>query len=299
MRPADILLFGAVLLAVLFLVGGLVDVFRTRVTRERRRGRKPSRRRRKRTRLGLTELVAELAQAESLHPQHASSIRDGPPDLTSLGGLTSPLPEMLETPQPVQEPTSSVGSWAGATSMTSKVAWPARLPALEKVRPQATTEFPTREVTDANAQPGPTEQLLPDEPERTRLVAHYANGKVLKGYSYDFYPNKPHFHLLPPQPGFSFTDEAVEIRMKDLKAVFFVRNFEGDPSYNEQKEFAEGERPSGRKVEVTFRDGEVLVGSTLGYDPRRRGFFFIPADPKSNNLKVFAVRDAVINVRVL
>ncbi len=277
MRPADILLFGAVLLAVLFLVGGLVDVFRTRVTRERRRGRKPSRRRRKRTRLGLTELVAELAQAE----------------------LTSPLPEMLETPQPVQEPTSSVGSWAGATSVTSKVAWPARLPALEQVRPQATTEFPARDVTDANAQPGPTEQLLPDEPERTRLVVHYANGRVLKGYSYDFYPNKPHFHLLPPQPGFSFTDEAVEIRMKDLKAVFFVRNFEGDPSYNEQKEFAEGERPSGRKVEVTFRDGEVLVGSTLGYDPRRRGFFFIPADPKSNNLKVFAVRDAVINVRVL
>ncbi len=131
------------------------------------------------------------------------------------------------------------------------------------------------------------------------MVIHYADGRVLKGYSYDFYPNKPVFHLLPPSPGFSFTDEAIQVRIGDLKAVFFVRDFVGEPSYNERKEFAEGERPPGRKIEVTFRDGEVLVGSTIGYDPRRPGFFFIPADPKSNNLKVFAVRTAVAGVRFL
>jgi hypothetical protein len=78
-----------------------------------------------------------------------------------------------------------------------------------------------------------------------------------------------------------------------------VRDFDGDPFYNERKEFAEGERPPGRKVKVTFQDGEMLIGSTLGYDPHRQGFFFTPADPKSNNVKVFAFRAAVRSVRFL
>jgi len=45
--------------------------------------------------------------------------------------------------------------------------------------------------------------------------------------------------------------------VNDLKAAFIVRDFIGDPSY----EGREIERPSGRKVEVTLLDGEVLVGS--------------------------------------
>ena len=89
------------------------------------------------------------------------------------------------------------------------------------------------------------------------------------------------------------------MRIKDLKAVFFVRDFGGDPSYHERKQFAEGERTPGRRVQVAFKDGEVLVGTTLGYNPGRPGFFFIPVDPKSNNLKVFAVAAAVTNVRFL
>lgn len=138
-----------------------------------------------------------------------------------------------------------------------------------------------------------------DQSERGKLVLHYADGRVVKGYSYDFYPNKPRFHLLPPVAGFSFTDEAIEVRIKDLKAVFFVRGFLGDPSHCERGYFAEGEQHPGRKVEVTFADGEVLVGTTVGYNRGRPGFFFIPADPKSNNVKVFAVSAAVTRVRFL
>jgi hypothetical protein len=52
-------------------------------------------------------------------------------------------------------------------------------------------------------------------------------------------------------------------------------------------------------MEVTFKDGEVLVGTTLGYDPSRPGFFIFPADPKSNNIRVFAVATAVKKVRFL
>ena len=138
---------------------------------------------------------------------------------------------------------------------------------------------------------------IPVESGPIKLVVHYADGRVIKGYAHDFYPNKPTFHLFPAAAEPS--GRPIEVRIKDLKAVCFVRDFAGDDFFNEPKKFVEGEQPLGRKVEVTFVDGRVLVGTTLGYDPRRPGFFFIPADPQSNTLRVFAVAQAVRDVRYL
>jgi len=133
--------------------------------------------------------------------------------------------------------------------------------------------------------------------EPTKLVVRYAGGKILKGYTQSFYPNKPTFLLIP------FSEmpdsQALQVHMKDLKALFFVRDFEGSPSYDERKHFLEDKSPIGRKVEVAFKDGEVLVGTTVGYDPLRTGFFLYPADGKSNNLRVFVVTTAVRKVRFL
>ncbi|MBN2246011.1 MAG: hypothetical protein JW755_09220, partial [Candidatus Aminicenantes bacterium] len=126
--------------------------------------------------------------------------------------------------------------------------------------------------------------------EPLKVVARYIDGRIVKGLSQDFFPNKDRFHVYPADKS---SGEAAEIFLKELKAVFFVRDFVGNFQYNERKEYLEGDKPSGRKIEVTFKDGEVLVGTTLGYDPSRPGFFLFPADPKSNNVRVFAVTTAV------
>lgn len=89
------------------------------------------------------------------------------------------------------------------------------------------------------------------------------------------------------------------VMVKDLKAIFFVQDFEGNAQYNERKNYGEGDKAQGKKVEVTFADGETLVGSTMGYDPNRQGFFLFPVDPKSNNMRVYAVCSAVKQVRNL
>jgi hypothetical protein len=86
---------------------------------------------------------------------------------------------------------------------------------------------------------------------------------------------------------------------ENLKAIFIVRDFIGHSLYKERKKYIEGENPSGKKVEVTFIDGEVLIGSTLGYDPKRQGFFIFLADPKSNSIRVYMVSSAVEKVRYL
>ena len=133
--------------------------------------------------------------------------------------------------------------------------------------------------------------------EHNKLVLHYADGRILKGHSEDFSPTKPNFDLF--QATAETTGKSNRILVQELKGVFFVRDFEGDSQYNERKTFSDNERPAGRKVEVTFKDREVLVGSTMGYDSQRQGFFFFPLDHQSNNLRVFVINAAVSKVRFL
>ena len=134
------------------------------------------------------------------------------------------------------------------------------------------------------------------EVERVKVVARYSDGRLIKGFTQDFFPTKERFHLTAadnPSGG------PIEVSINDLKAIFMVRDFIGDPLYKERKKYPEEEKPSGRKVEVTFKDGEVLVGSTLGYDPKGQGFFIFSADPKSNSIRVYVVISAVEKVRYL
>jgi hypothetical protein len=132
--------------------------------------------------------------------------------------------------------------------------------------------------------------------EPVKVVLRFTVGKVLKGFTQDFLPNKDRFHLHSTDKA---SGEAKEVLVKELKAIFFVQDFAGSPQYKERKKYSEGEKPTGKKVEVTFKDGEVLVGSTLGYDRSRPGFFVFPVDPKGNNIRVFVVSSATKNVRYL
>jgi hypothetical protein len=112
----------------------------------------------------------------------------------------------------------------------------------------------------------------------------------------DFDPEQSRFHFVPhDEPG----TERVEIAVPDLKALFFVRTFTGDPEHVESKDLYQSRPPGTRKVSVRFQDGEELVGYTRQLDRHRTGLFFVPLDPRSNNLRVFAVFDAVAGVRRL
>lgn len=132
--------------------------------------------------------------------------------------------------------------------------------------------------------------------ERVKVVARYINGKMVKGYTLDFFPNKDRFHITPTDKS---SDKPIEIMVNHLKAVFVVRDFNGNSQYLERKGFREGENPYGTLLEVTFADGEVLVGSCTSFDLKRQGFFISPADPVSNNIRVFVVCAALKRLRQL
>jgi hypothetical protein len=88
----------------------------------------------------------------------------------------------------------------------------------------------------------------------------------------------------------------LELRAAELKAVFFVKDFGGNSDYNDKKEFDPAKAPLGRKIKVVFKDGELMVGTTHGYQPNRPGFFIVPADNQSNIERCFVVTSATQNI---
>jgi small nuclear ribonucleoprotein (snRNP)-like protein len=131
-----------------------------------------------------------------------------------------------------------------------------------------------------------------------KVVVRLIDGRVIKGYSQNFNPNRPSFHM-NEEDGGKPLHNSILLEMKEIKAVFFVKTFEGDREYDERKDFIQGDRLQGRKVEVIFVDDEVIRGSTVGYDPQRPGFFLIPVDPRSNNIRIFVVSRALKDIRFL
>lgn len=126
-----------------------------------------------------------------------------------------------------------------------------------------------------------------------KIVVRYVEGQILKGYTQDFHAGRQQFSLWPAIN--SPAHERVIVPLARLKAVFFVRDFAGDPTYVERTD--PGLPHNGRRIEVTLVDDEVLVGATLNYRADGNGFFVIPADPRANNIRVFVVASAVRQVR--
>ncbi len=127
--------------------------------------------------------------------------------------------------------------------------------------------------------------------EPVKIVVHFTDGGLIKGFSNNFFPNKEQFNLTEHP-----SNEIIDIDVSDLKAIFFVKDFEGKSDYQERKGFLDDQNIQGRKVRVIFQDGEAIVGSVLGYDPKRQGFFVIPADQESNNSRIFVVVAATTDV---
>lgn len=127
-----------------------------------------------------------------------------------------------------------------------------------------------------------------------RTVVACLDGRRLKGYLFNFSALKEGFRLFPDSP--AGHSAGTDILMKDLKAIFFVKDFAGNPEYTNTSGADAPKR--GRRVVVTFTDGEVLAGATEAYNPQKPGFFVFPHDEKGNNLRVFVVNRNVRQVKM-
>jgi hypothetical protein len=127
------------------------------------------------------------------------------------------------------------------------------------------------------------------------IVARYQDGRIVKGTTYDFGPQKKGFHVVPlGEEG----RRVSEVLFSDLKAVFFVKSLEGKQDHPLAKDVSEEKAEPGTqmKVKITFLYGETLMGTTQGYTLEREGFFIVPLEEDSNNLRIFVISKAVKGV---
>ncbi len=148
------------------------------------------------------------------------------------------------------------------------------------------TEEPVREVGDALESP--------EMRGWNRLVVHYLDGRLLKGYGRDVQPTRGSLELCHDPDGPE--ESRITIPFAHLKAVFFVHDFAGNPEHCPAPD-ADDVSARGRRITVTFVDGEVLRGATLGYNQNAPGFFVSPLDPTSNNARIFVLAGAIRHVQ--
>jgi hypothetical protein len=127
-----------------------------------------------------------------------------------------------------------------------------------------------------------------------RVVAHLLDGKLIKGTTQDFFPNRAMFHIAPLEGGLP-----IEVRTRQLKAMFFVRKFAGDTTRRDVRGFIEApsETAQGKKLAVRFKDGELLCGYSLAFSPDREGFFLFPSDAGANNLRIYVLTASAAEVK--
>ena len=105
-----------------------------------------------------------------------------------------------------------------------------------------------------------------------KIVVRFQDGKILKGSTQDFFPNKERFHLNQTD-GSSFP-VPIEKSITNIKAVFFVKDYKGNKAYQKPSGFSDSTQSQyGKRAMIQFKDGEVLYGFTQGFSPGRLGFF--------------------------
>ena len=139
-----------------------------------------------------------------------------------------------------------------------------------------------------------------------KVVLRFLDGTILKGHIRTFLETSD-------DVVFRELGSAVDRSIKNdsLKAIFFVKSFEGNRQYYEKKSYGI-RKPHGHRTFIKFIDGEDMVGFMESDQPWQKGFFLdrdtvnnlkgfflLPADDGSNNIRVFIFVHAVKDVTVV
>lgn len=144
---------------------------------------------------------------------------------------------------------------------------------------------------------------------RLKIVAHLRTGKLLKGYVELPLPTDTSgvVATVPVTLPKQVIVETVEggkkqtVPLATMKALFFVKSFEGNRQYSEIKFFNGEPKIEGLWVHLTFSDNEKtegIVHNSVSFltEP---GFLMKPPDPNSNNQAVYVMKESLTAFRVV
>jgi hypothetical protein len=95
--------------------------------------------------------------------------------------------------------------------------------------------------------------------------------------------------------------EVTVVPYGEIRAVYFVKEFDGPPNESEKRVFGSRPKLDGLWVRLTFRDGEVLEGviqnDLLLMGPH--GVTMTPPDAASNTQRIFVPQQSLKELKVL
>ena len=137
--------------------------------------------------------------------------------------------------------------------------------------------------------------------EQRRVIVRYADGAMLRGY---FTPEDA--ELLRENSIENIVVRRVDgemehVEVSRIKAVFFVKSFEGSHHYSEFKVFSNQPNGKGVWIRVHFHDGEIMEGiAPNSLDTYNRPVFSLtPPDPRSNNETVLVSKQCLKEMHIL
>jgi hypothetical protein len=129
-----------------------------------------------------------------------------------------------------------------------------------------------------------------------QIVVRYLDGRIEKGTPATWDIESDGFGLLPRDALPGSTEETF-IAFADLKAIYFVRDFDGQ--IGKQIESPETQI-RGICMKLTFHDGEQVVGFTMQtYDQASDRFYFFPADQTGNTISMVVEREHLLNAEIM
>ena len=127
------------------------------------------------------------------------------------------------------------------------------------------------------------------------VVAKKKDGTLIKGSVGNFLPEKLSFHVDTIS---NAKERTIELKVDDLKAIFFVKKLEGDKTSHDApgKIVLPQKQAVGKHISVNFVDGEIIEGFTHSLHLDRAGFYMTPSDATSNNIRIFVVLSSVSKI---
>jgi hypothetical protein len=105
-------------------------------------------------------------------------------------------------------------------------------------------------------------------------IVRFADGRTMRGVLVSWDIDSTAFEFLPK--GAPSLDARMAVDFSELKAVFFVRK---PTRFSGERIFTPDRRPSGRPVEIIFKDGELLEGYMVGEASEwSKRFYLIPRE---------------------
>lgn len=162
------------------------------------------------------------------------------------------------------------------------------------------------EILDEPREP---EKLLSSSLEELKVVVHLITGEIKKGYIAGV--DKDHLDrflsTLSGAANGAFqvrvqgAKEPLAIQPRDIKAIFVVKSFQGDPKRNALRFYSNGPAVGNIWVEIQFKDNEIVEGLIENSIQHLigEGFLLVPSDLGSNNLSIYVNKGAIASYRVL